>query len=166
MRAAREDRAAHVKELIDETGAQALILFTVVTPGPDKITPESQGLYVSGRRAIQDALLGPGIAPLRTDARDLVTGREYYIALCLPAEEVKRRMCGIEDVLPFGRLLNINVFDGEGRFIPRTELGFPERCCLVCGKPGYDCARTHAHSLEEVEEIVNIILEEAELELN
>lgn len=163
MALAREDRVKHAKELIEETGAQSLILFTVIKPGPDKITPETQGLFASGRRAIEDALLGCMIAPLQVDSRELVTGREYYIALYLPAMDAKRRMCEIEDILPFGRLLNINVFDADGSFIPRTALGYPERCCLVCGKPGYECARTGAHTLEEVEEIADIIMEEAQL---
>lgn len=60
-------------------------------------------------------------------------------------------MCELEEQLPYGRLLDIDVLDGEGAHISRAELGLPERGCLVCGAPGRACAASRAHTLEELE---------------
>ena len=166
MQEARAAREAHRKAILEETGAISLVQFTVVAPGPDKKTPDFKSLFVSGRRAIVDSTLGAGIAPLKIDVLEKVTGNELYMALFLPALDVKRRMVDIEEMLPFGRLLNINVYDSEGNHIPRTAVGYPERACLVCDTPGYDCARHHVHSYEELGEIVAAIVEESALELD
>ena len=163
METARAARAEHRREMLAETGAASLVQFTVVAPGAEKLLPEYRRLFVSGRRAVIEAFLGNNIVPLKIDVLEKVTGFELYLAMYLPAEDVKRRMVEIEEVLPFGRLLNINVYDNEGNHIPRTTLGYPERCCLVCNKPGYDCARTAAHTTQEVREIVGRILEESAL---
>ena len=164
MKAARAERAAHRAALLEETGAASLIQFTVVAPGPDKRDPAFRRLFVSGRRAVVEAFLSANIVPLKIDVLEKVTGNELYLAMYLPPLEVKRRMAEIEEVLPFGRLLNIGVYDAEGNHVPRTAIGLPERCCLVCGKPGTECARTHAHAPEEVREIIDRILEEAALD--
>ena len=163
MEAARAERAAHRAELLEETGAASLIQFTVIAPGPNKRDPAFRRLFVSGRRAVIEAFLSSNIVPLKIDVLEKQTGNELYLAMYLPPLEVKRRMAEIEEVLPFGRLLNIDVYAGDGTHIPRTAIGLPERCCLVCVKPGTECARAHAHAPEEVREIIDRILEESAL---
>lgn len=148
---AREERAKRQREILEETGAAALISLTIVRPGPVKRTERTRELFFTAQNVIMSALLGMPAAPLYAETRERDTGDEWLAALYFPAHLVKRRMCELEEQLPYGRLLDIDVLDGEGAHISRAELGLPERGCLVCGAPGRACAASRAHTLEELE---------------
>ncbi len=149
---AREERAARQKEILEETGATALISLTIVRPGPIKRTERTRELFFMAQNVVMSALFGMSAAPLYAETRERNTGDEWLAALYFPALLIKRRMCELEEQLPYGRLLDIDVLDGAGAHISRAELGLMERGCLVCGAPGRACAASRAHTLEELEQ--------------
>ena len=65
------------------------------------------------------------------------------------AERVKRNTVSLEDKLPIGRFLDIDVSDSDGAK-SRQELGFPARPCLVCGNPAWECIKSERHSTDEI----------------
>ncbi len=78
------------------------------------------------------------------------TGPELLWALRVPARELKAYCIDLEEGDPSGRVLDLDVYDETGRAVSRTDLGAPERSCIVCGAPGRACAAGQKHSVEEV----------------
>lgn len=74
-----------------------------------------------------------------------------------PAERIKKAMTALEEATPFGRLLDLDVLELSGEKLARKA----PRQCLLCQKPAQVCARSRAHSVEELLERVEAILEEA-----
>ncbi|MCX7828828.1 MAG: citrate lyase holo-[acyl-carrier protein] synthase [Thermanaerothrix sp.] len=63
--------------------------------------------------------------------------------------EVKGRCLKLEEELPWGRLLDLDVFDlwDPTKPIKRQALGFQERRCLMCPRPAKECAQGSRHHL-------------------
>lgn len=81
----------------------------------------------------------------------------------IDASELKRETCSVEEEHFLGRLFDIDVYDGEGRQICRSELGLSERKCLLCERDARQCARSRAHPLGELLEKIARMKEEYEL---
>ncbi len=60
-----------------------------------------------------------------------------------------------------GRLFDLDVIRPDGRQVSRTELGLPQRLCLICGNPAKDCARSRRHTVAELQEKTRSILQNA-----
>ncbi|MBO4605941.1 MAG: citrate lyase holo-[acyl-carrier protein] synthase [Bacteroidales bacterium] len=102
----RDRRVQHQSELLSAFPGCSLICLTVQLPGPVKRSPDS--LVIGG--AGLAALMGVFGSVLRhAQVRDLETGYEAYLLVPLPALEVKKRCCKIEDEHPLGRLMDIDV---------------------------------------------------------
>lgn len=144
---ARERRQArHIAAAARFPGA-ALGCLTINMPGPEKKTPQTERLFRAGAAAVRAALSEAGFALLSEDLFLLPTGDEYdFIAAAEPLP-LKMRMCMLEESAPYGRLFDIDVFDARGCPLSRADAGFPERGCMVCGRPGRDCASRRLHPL-------------------
>lgn len=106
---------------------------------------------------------------LYQEERDLATGFEAYLVVSMPPEQAKKLCCDIEDTHPLGRLMDIDVIVDSStspgmteelsvRPLGRADIGRPERRCLLCGKPARECMRAHAHTQEEIQSAINVIL--------
>lgn len=147
---ARELRAAHQRALLARYPDAALVSLTVNMPGSVKLTPESRRVFYAGLAALQGALADASLPLLYAESRLPDTGGEAYLAVCAAPDDVKRLTCSLEQTLPYGRLLDIDVLGPAGAPLSRTELGFPARGCMVCGKQGAYCASRRAHPLTEI----------------
>ena len=76
------------------------------------------------------------------------TGCFALLVFDLETEYVKSKCLAIEEELPVGRLLDLDVTDAIGMLIRRP--GAKGRKCLVCGGPVFECSRARAHGLDEV----------------
>lgn len=76
------------------------------------------------------------------------TGCFALLLFDLEAEYVKSKCLAIEEELPVGRLLDLDVTDAIGMLIRRP--GAKGRKCLVCGGPVFECSRARAHGLDDV----------------
>ena len=142
----RDDRAAFQRELLERYG-QPLCSFTVNMPGKVKRCDRSLRVHEAGVAALRDALAGHVVY---WKLRDPATGPEGFFVCDLPAEELKRRTCALEEEHPLGRLFDLDVLSAPGVQLSREALGFPRRKCLVCGGDGAACARSRAHPLPEL----------------
>ena len=147
---AREARAAHQRALLARYPGATLVSLTVNMPGPVKRTPESDRVFAAGRIALAEALARASLPVLHAEARLPGTGCEAFFAVLAAPDAVKQLTCSLEEVLPFGRLLDCDVLAPDGALLSRTELGRPARGCLVCGKEGAFCASRRAHPLDEI----------------
>ncbi len=143
---AREARAAfalHFAQVHDKP----VVCLLINMPGPHKKTDDSDYIFAQGVAAVREALSGyvVGWKVLRHN-----TGDEGFFAVDLPPEQLKQRMCALEERHVLGRLFDLDVRDAQGVQIGRAALGYPPRTCLLCARAGAACARAATHRLEDL----------------
>ena len=151
----RDARAAHQNALMLEHPGLTPVCLTVIPPGSEKRTDWSVRVAAAGVFAIREAL-----TPLSEECLDLKTGYEAYFLVDGEPLNVKRLCCTIEDTHPWGRLMDIDVFEpAPGGAVPlsRSAVGLPARKCLICDRPARECMRGRAHSLEQLQEKIKYI---------
>lgn len=152
--AAREARVARQKELLTEYH-KPIVSFTMNIPGPVKLDRDVVIGFFVGCRLLRDALAGK---LLHVEEHRKETGCEAFFVVDLPARELKELTVDLEDGDSVGRLFDMDVLDTDGRAISREELGYPRRGCLICTEDAAVCARSRAHSLEQLRDRTNFLL--------
>ena len=145
---AREHRVQKQKELLAQF-QKPLLCFTMNIPGPTKWNRNVAIGFYLGCWFLEDALKGQRL--LHKEITTGITGGEAYFVVDLPAKDLKKIAMDIEEVDPVGRLFDMDVLTPEGAKISRQELGQSPRRCLLCDNEAVICARSRAHSLEELQ---------------
>ena len=86
--------------------------------------------------------------PIKSLVKCDFTGCFALLVFDLEAELLKSKCLAIEEELPVGRLLDLDVTDAIGMLIRRPCA--KGRKCLVCGGPVFECSRARAHGLDDV----------------
>lgn len=173
----RDVRVEHQRELLTRFPGASLICFTVILPGSVKRDVRSLKVAKAGVDALSQTFRNDFLKDktdtidmiLYQEERDLATGFEAYLVVSMPPEQAKKLCCDIEDTHPLGRLMDIDVIVDSStspgmteelsvRPLGRADIGRPERRCLLCGKPARECMRAHAHTSEEIQSAINVIL--------
>lgn len=153
----RDRRWVTEQRLLKAFPGKVLIVLTVVMPGKVKRDVRTAVIARAAEAAV-DAFLGPRVAlHYRNDAP---TGFEGYWLVDGDARAIKRQMCGIEDFHPLGRLFDIDVIRPDATPMPRTEVGFEPRRCLLCDHEARWCMRNHTHSQEEIQQRIDAMVRE------
>lgn len=142
---ARDRRAARQQTLLEKY-RRPLISFTMNIAGPIKTNAVIRRAFEEGMALIRRELARMSIPVLAFEEAAAFTGNEALWCLDGNAAVIKRRMCLIEESCPLGRLFDIDVIDADGQHLSRER----ERPCLICGQPVRACARSRAHSPEEL----------------
>lgn len=150
---AREQRAQRQRIWL-KTYGQTLVVFTMNIAGPIKRTELIEEGFSMGSRLLRQRL---GDRLLHWEEYWQDTGCEGFYAAALPAEKVKAITVELEETHPAGRLWDMDVLTLEGKKLEREN----PRACLICGTPGAACARSRAHSVEELTKKTEEILKEA-----
>lgn len=159
---ARERRAQKQKELLEQF-QKPLLCFTMNIPGPVKWNRNVAIGFYLGCWFLEDALKGQRL--LHKQITTNITGGEAYYVVDLPARDLKKIAMDIEAVDPVGRLFDMDVLTPEGTKINRQELGQSPRRCLLCDNEAVICARSRAHSLEQLQHRTGFYLYVAAREL-
>lgn len=146
MMGAREARWQVQQTLLARYPGASVVCLTMNVAGPIKTTREIERAFDWGMDAVRAAL--GGHTTLFEAAIREKTGPEAAFAVRGDAQEIKRRLCALEDGCPMGRLLDIDVIAPGGGKVARTQLGLPPRRCLLCGEAAPVCARSRAHTVE------------------
>ncbi len=148
---AKERRLEKQTLLLDEFGC-TLVSFSLNIPG---LVKDSQTFRAVRDIGIQDLVNHcPAGAVKHMERLDGDTGPEGYIVLDIEAESVKRIAVSIEIHHPLGRIFDIDVFDGDGQQIGRSEVNLPPRKCLVCSRDAHECTRNQTHGIENLIECI------------
>ncbi|QAR32603.1 hypothetical protein EP073_04030 [Geovibrio thiophilus] len=124
-----------------ESGEGSLIVISSNMPGEDKA--KADGL-VSWAATELKKLISAETLQTAQDA----AGRAVFMKTLLnPADAKKAGVC-LEELHPFCRLLDIDVYSGTTAF-GRKEAGLGRRKCLLCGASAADCIRTEKHTHAE-----------------
>ena len=141
---ARVARAALVHRLAHQaapTRARAVVLISVNVPGPHKSLPGLASLVERASAALASGLTGVG---------DRVGGLDPlgpYTAFSTSSDPTNAKLAAIdlEESLPAGRLLDIDVYLPDLQPLDRAGVGRAPRSCLVCAEPAADCIRVERH---------------------
>ena len=153
----RETRASRIHETIARTGLP-LVELTLNIPGVEKINPRLYLLHRYLETRVRQLLQShavlvvaeyreyPALGPCTLLSLRPSSHSEYFAAMAF-CQEVKRLMVSLEVDEPLGRLFDIDVFTPEGIKLQRTS---GSRQCLLCDAPAVVCARSGAHTIEEL----------------
>lgn len=147
---AREERVALQQELL-KSHQRPLLIHRVNTPGPHKNTTVSRGIFEMVEAALREQL-GDEVL-----AEKMLSSAEGPIMLRVvesSAATLKEKMILLEDQLPLGRFVDLDVYDVSGLSLSRTQLGLSPRSCYICSAPAHECARSQRHSLEELLKVI------------
>ena len=151
----REARASEQKKFSDEFNSP-LISFSMNIPGPIKTNEKIRAAFDIGKNLIFKALADAGIAINDKIETHENTGDEILISVSSTApEKLKDIAVKIENENKFGRLFDIDVIDENGNKLSRKIF----RKCLLCERQAQECARSRTHSVEEMQNAIEKILE-------
>lgn len=147
---AREKRAFAQSVLLQKYSF-TLLSYSLNIAGPVKRFMLGDRCFFEGKRAVKAIFKRLGLVPAHEIETDEDTGLEYLAAVDIDALKLKRLVTDLEERHPMGRLFDIDIIAKDGGKIDRAALGLPQRSCIICGKQGAGCARSRAHSLEELQ---------------
>ena len=143
---AREERVAIQNALLAEYRVP-VISFTMNMAGPVKVTALSHRAFLWGMEQLRLGFIQNRMAVKKEYTRSLPTGDEGYFAIDAPAERVKALCVEIEEAKRIGRFFDMDVIGADGNKLERGS----ERSCIVCGRPGRDCASRRLHTVAELQ---------------
>jgi holo-ACP synthase/triphosphoribosyl-dephospho-CoA synthase len=156
--AARDERAARQQRFLAEHAAP-LISFTMNIAGPVKVTPLIERGFRHGCRQLELQMQRVRGTILYREVLVQPAGCEAYFVTDLPADRLKQLTVELEEGSELGRLYDMDVLNHEGKKLDRAG----ERTCLICGQPCRACARSRAHSMDDLLNKINEILSDAGL---
>ncbi|PKK38957.1 Apo-citrate lyase phosphoribosyl-dephospho-CoA transferase [Clostridiaceae bacterium JG1575] len=142
--AARERRGRYLKKEL-RRGAPLLCL-TLNIPGPQKRGPDVLRVHDVARRRVQAAFPQAIPCAVFVDA----AGPFALWRLLMDGTEAKRRAISLEQADALGRLMDLDVLEGEGP-LSRSAVGAPPRPCFLCAKDARICRRLGTHSPEAIQ---------------
>lgn len=153
MLAARDARAVRQSQMLLRHRVP-LISFTMNIAGPIKNDEWIERAFREGAQRIEAVLLGRRAAVLESVSTIAFTGCEQLWAVNADADALKSWMQLIEEQDKLGRLFDIDIIAPDGKKLSRAT----ERCCLICGGPVRVCARSRAHSADELFQRTQLVI--------
>lgn len=157
---AREQRVLRQKELLTQYG-KSLICFTLNIAGPVKDSPLIQAGFRLGDRLLNAQLEGSGIRILHRETLFAPTGPTGFYVADADALHLKKLACEAEDSSPAARLFDMDVLAPDGSKYSREDLGLAPRKCLICQNDARICGRSRTHTVEQLQEKTNELLQNA-----
>lgn len=139
MAQAREKRVQRRERLLKS--GKTVVTFSLNIPGEVKDAPVLRRVFLEGERLLKEIL-----RPEDAKRYEEFTGWEGLYLCGMAAEQVKAETVLLEETHPLGRLFDLDVFSAEGEKLSRPQY----RRCFICGRQAQVCARSRAHSLEEL----------------
>ena len=157
---ARERRAMRQMQLLGQYG-KPLICFTMNIAGPVKNSPLIRRGFDLGRGLLEQQLMVAKAAVVHFEEIHEKTGNEAIYVLDCDALTAKRAAVNVEDHTEAGRLFDMDVLRPDGSKVERQELKLEARKCLICGGMASACARSRAHTVAQLQEKTQALLEAA-----
>lgn len=151
----RERRVIYQKKLIKEY-KNTLITFKLNIPGPKKDSLLYRKIFNNGLKLLKATMKEYRIPIIFQSLSFKNTGPEAFLVVKAKAHNMKKLCVNIEEKDGLGRIYDFDVFDSSGNSIGRKLIGIPERKCFLCDKCVWLCARSRAHSLEEMLEYIEV----------
>src|SRR5574344_875396 len=145
-----KDRRVLLQRQMLKEHENSLISFSVMMAGPVKQNEMSRFLFSEGLKEIRKMLDQRNVKISKEHIEQSPGGDTALISCDIDSMKLKKLCMELEQDIPFGRLLDIDVISSEGNTITRAMANKESRCCIVCGKNGSGCARSRAHGVNEL----------------
>lgn len=147
----REKKANMQEELRKKYEKVTIVALGMNVPGPRKTSPRLLPAFAAGGEELDRLLFKNRLSVLEeVIVKEKAGYLKLYAVKSMDHLAVKKITVRMEETHPLGRLLDIDVYNGEGRGISREELGAPVRKCLICEKDAKLCGRSRSHGVEEL----------------
>ena len=156
---ARERRWKIRKILVEKRG-RCLITITLCLPIPFRTEEKFWTLFYKMCRAFYRNLVSKGHRVHFEGCIRSHDGPVFFISAKTNAMEIKKLCVEAEEVLPGGRILDIDVMDTDGTTIGRSDLMLPPRKCFICENPAAICVSRRIHSTNEISKFVKKVKEQ------
>lgn len=150
----REERYYKILSLIDKYRVP-VICGKINYPGNDKDTLEAVKAFQILKQLLTEKLSENSIHTQILSGDD---GSSILMAITMKPLEAKKIAVDLEMNHSLGRLFDIDVYAGEGESIGREKLGMESRMCIICQEDARVCMKTGRHSLQEVVDRVNQLI--------
>lgn len=137
-----------------------LVSATLVLPGPEKAPAWRDEVWGELMADLREQLIAQEWAIWEWEETLGAAGPELLVAVDAEPRELKRVVVSLEDQHPWGRIFDLDVVDPDLGNLSRARMGFAPRGCLVCGLPAAGCARSRAHSLDELTAVLEWMVAE------
>lgn len=145
----KEKRAQLQAQLRDRHDA-AVVSITINMPGPVKYTIDTVNLLYHAVNELRRRIWEMQVPICEERVLHLPTGPVAVLAVAGDAAAIKAIGMAVEQATKYGRLMDVDVFDSEGRQMNRAAAGNGARSCFVCLRPAVECMREQTHSLQDV----------------
>ncbi len=150
----REIRADSQNKLLKKYNSP-LISFSMNIPGPIKTNELILKAFEIGKNLLLENLSSQNIIVNEIIETHEVTGDEILISINSEPKKLKDITLEIENNSPLGRLFDMDVINNNGEKLSRKNF----RKCLICDKQAQECARSRTHSVKEMQDTIQNILE-------
>lgn len=146
----REQRARLQRFVLARSCVKCVCQISLNIPGlPKRMEGEERALLSAERRLAQS------VGHEATVSMVLVNGAGMALLLAysrVAPLDLKKMAVEIEESADWHRVLDIDVITPDGN-VSRNELGLPPRRCLICEKEAKACARSGAHSIQDLRKV-------------
>ena len=153
MLTCREHRAQLQTSLIKQYHCP-VISFCMNIPGPIKTNEQIRSAFNIGKELLLDRLQENNMEIKKVHEIHEKTGDELLLAVDASAKRIKNLAVAIEENHPFGRIFDIDIIDVDGLKLSRNNY----RKCIICDCQAQKCARMRKHSIEEIKNKIDSIL--------
>ncbi|MBE6121381.1 MAG: citrate lyase holo-[acyl-carrier protein] synthase [Erysipelotrichaceae bacterium] len=153
MLAFREKRADFQQKLMQDTKAP-VISFSMNIPGPIKTNERIRKVFDLGKQELMKQLQEQHIPCGHMIEIHEACGDELLFSVQADPEVIKDITVGIEEQHPLGRLFDMDVIDTDGKKLSRQVY----RKCLICDRQAQECARSRAHSVKEMQDAIDALI--------
>ena len=149
------ERRANIQEDYLQKKHSPVISFCLNIPGPVKTNTQIRKLFDHGKAQILSVLPQISSTILAQSELHEITGDELILCVSGDASTIKSAMQQIEEADLLGRLFDIDVIAPDGHKLSRPAY----RKCLLCGCQAQECARSRKHSVKEMQDKIEELLE-------
>ncbi|MDR0921307.1 MAG: citrate lyase holo-[acyl-carrier protein] synthase [Lactobacillales bacterium] len=160
---AREQRVNMQQELLQQYPNESLLSATMNIPGPIKNNERLATAFLEVIQAVNEKFAA---TYLFQTTKNLETGMEFYLVTSLSPREFKLALIQIEETHPLGRLCDLDVLyldEDKLQSVHRADCGLPPRKCYICENSAKECGRSRKHSIEEMQQKINQLIEMEEI---
>lgn len=153
---AREERYVKQQELLAKAPECSLLVVTMNIPGDVKNSSIIQSVFDTAINQINQLVNKDFIRSF--ELKTAKTGNEAFYLINMKANDLKQLMLEVEETHPQGRLFDLDVLyvndQDELVKVSRDDFDIEPRRCFVCNKDAKGCARSRAHTTEEMKEAI------------
>jgi len=141
---AKEARAMRQNDLRERYQC-AVVSMTLNIPGDVKHHKNSCHVLLNTAQLLEKSFCDLNFVLVDEKLIYLQTGNEYLMGVKGDAFVIKRITVALENTLPYGRVLDIDVFSENGELLHRDSIGARSRPCFLCSKDAKLCIRQGHH---------------------